>query len=448
MESTVLAAEAHMQEGAGSSALESKLRQWSPDPALPEWFSQRRARAIEAYFDLALPERSNENWHYGDARKFAAAALDISAARPGFSGAEYERICKLSREHGRVTCLSMVGDHVEEVASSPALADLGGFVLPLRAALTMHGDLLKAYWEQSLLPYDRDKLAAQHYALLDGGFCVYLPKDAELKDDIHLILETGEGGSVVSPHILLIAEARSSARVFIHNLGHPEQERNLQLGAIQSFAGPGSKLTVTKLQNLGPRTDALSIEYARLARDARYDSISINLGGNNVRTEVETHLAESGSDARLSGLTIGRGRQRFDFHTFQNHIAPHTTSNLLFKSALLGRARASYQGLIDVHPNAQRTDAYQSNRTLVLSPDARSDSSPQLEIEANDVRCTHGSTTSNVSRDEIFYLQTRGIKPELGRKLLVQGFLTEVADRIPLQPLRDYVENFIMERMT
>lgn len=447
MESTMLATDAGTEAGAALSALESKLKQWSPDPSLPGWFSASRARAIEAYFDLALPERSNENWHYGDARKFSAAAFDIPAARPGFSGAEYERICRLSREHGRVTCLSMVGDHVEELASSPALADMGGFVLPLRQALVAHGDLLRPYWEQGLLPLDRDKLTAQHYALLDGGFCVYLPKGAELKDDIHLILETAEGGTVVSPHILLIAEPQSSARVFIHNLGHPEQSRNLQLGALQSFAGASSNLKVTKLQNLGPKTDALSIEYARLARDARYDSVSINLGGSNVRTEVEAHLAESGSDVHLYGLTIGRERQRFDFHTFQNHMAPHTTSNLLFKTALLGRARASYQGLIDVNPGAQRTDAYQSNRTLILSPQARSDSSPQLEIEANDVRCTHGSTTSNVSRDEIFYLQTRGIKPELGRKLLVQGFLTEVADQIPLQPLRDYVEQFIMERM-
>ncbi|MCC7478460.1 Fe-S cluster assembly protein SufD [bacterium] len=429
------------------SVLETKLRDWAPDPELPDWFNASRRLAIEAYFALELPQRSNESWHYGDARRFHAGSLDIASASPGFSGAEYERICKLSREYGRVTCLSMVGDRVEELSQSPALSELGGFVLPLRKALAQHGELLRPYWQQGLLPAGRDKLTAQHYALLDGGFCVYLPKGAELKDDIHLILETGEGGSVVSPHILLIAEARSSARVFIHNLGHPEQERNLQTSAIQSFVGAGAQLMLTKLQNLGPKTDALMIEYARLQRDSRYDTISINLGGSNVRTEVETHLAEPGADARLSGLSIARGRQRYDFHTFQNHMAPHTSSNLLFKSALLGRARASYQGLIDVHPSAQSTDAYQSNRSLVLSPDARSDSSPQLEIEANDVRCTHGSTTSNVSRDEMFYLQTRGIKPELARKLLVQGFLTEVADRIPLQPLRDYVESFILERM-
>ncbi len=142
-----------------------------------------------------------------------------------------------------------------------------------------------------------------------------------------------------------------------------------------------------------------------------------------------------------------QGRQRYDFHTHQKHLAPATKSNLLFKGALLGRSRASYQGIITVAPQAQKTDAYQANRNLLLCTEARSDSSPQLEISANDVRCTHGSTASNVGAAEMFYLANRGLPPEMARRLLVSGFMAEVADRIPLTAVRDYAYNHVQERV-
>jgi Fe-S cluster assembly protein SufD len=207
----------------------------------------------------------------------------------------------------------------------------------------------------------------------------------------------------------------------------------------------GARVTVTRVQHYGGRTDALLREYASVGRDATYTSNVIQLGGANVRAEAHLTLAQPGASAFLRGAYLATGRQRFDFLTHQNHQAPHATSNLLYKGALLGRARASYQGMITVAPDAQRTDAYQSNRTLVLSGDARADSSPQLEIGANDVRCTHGSTVSNVSETELFYMQSRGIPREVARRLLVSAFIAEVTDQVGNQRVTDLVEKYVAE---
>ncbi len=158
-------------------------------------------------------------------------------------------------------------------------------------------------------------------------------------------------------------------------------------------------------------------------------------------------LTQPGGTAELLGLHLLRERQRFDFFTLQNHQAPNCKSNLLYKGAMLDRARSSYQGTITVAPGAQKTDAYQSNRSLLLSSTARSDSSPQLEIQADDVRCTHGSAVSNVGRNELFYMESRGIPQEQARRLLVSGFMAEVADRIPLSSARDYVYNYVLTQV-
>lgn len=430
------------------SAVEQKLQQWHPVADIPNWFCVMRSQARDAYFDLPLPDRTNEAWHYGDPSRFGLHGLDIANTVPGFNGVRYERICGLTGRPRKVACLSMIADNVAEISSSEPLRDAGVTVMALRQALALRGDQLQAYMESGLVPFTRDKLLASHFALVDNGFFVHIPKGVTAPEAIHLIMESGEGGSVVSPHVLLVAEEHSQANVFIHYLSSSnDEQRSLQLGVVQSHVAAGASLTLTKIQHLGAKTDSLTHEAAGIGRDAHYCSISAHFGGQHFRHEAYAQLTAPGGHAELNAVHLVRGRQRYDFFTHQNHQAPNCTSNLLYKGAMLDRARASYQGSITVAPGAQKTDAYQSNRSLLLSPHARADSSPQLEIQADDVRCTHGSAVSNVGRNELFYMESRGINREQARRLLVSGFMAEVADKIPLATARDYVYNYVLQQV-
>lgn len=358
------------------------------------------ARA-KAQVNTTLPDRTNEAWHYGDPRKFSTEGLQTTA------------------EAGQAQPASAPGH------SQPLTAGEDGRAAALPAALI-----------------STDHFAAQHIALSASPQLIHIAKGETAKEQ-HLHLHAPTGGAVAAPTLIIIAEPFSSAQLYLHFSGGEEQQRNLHSVMLFAQLADGARVGVTRLQNYAARTDALLREYVSVGRDAHYTSNVLQLGGANVRSEAHITLAAPGSSVDLRGAYLATGRQRIDFLTHQNHQAPHATSNLLYKGALLGKARASYQGMITVAPDAQRTDAYQSNRTLVLSGSARADSSPQLEIGANDVRCTHGSTVSNVSETELFYMQSRGIPREVARRMLVAAFIAEVTDQIRCEGVRSEVESYV-----
>lgn len=430
------------------SPAEEKLLAWRPDGDIPDWFARYRAAARDAYFDLPAPDyKQDEQWHYGSPDHYNLDGLDIAHAQPGFNGVKYERICGLTGQPRRYACLSMVGDNVAEISSSMPLRDAGVTVMALRQALALRGDQLQQFWPQTTIPADRDRITASHYALIDNGFFVHVPASVDAPEPIHLIMESGEAGSVVSPHVMVLAEERASAKVFIHYLGRTQDQRNLQLGMVQTHVGHGANVTLTKIEHVGDNTDILTEEIAAIGQDATYRSIAVHLGGKHVRHEAHANHEKPGGESELLGMHLVRNRQRYDFLTYQNHAAPSCKSNLLYKGAIMDRGRASFQGTIYVAKHAQQTDAYQKNRSLLLSRAARADSSPQLEIQSNDVRCSHGSTVSSADDDLIFYLRSRGIDEHEAKRLVVSGFMAEVADKIPLQTARDYVYNYVLERV-
>ena len=429
------------------SPIESKLLSWQPKPDIPEWFGKYRGEARDSYFDLPDPDRTDEAWHYGLPRAYSLDGLDVAHDMPGFNGAKYERICGLTNRPRRITCLSMIGDNISEISSSTPLKDAGVDVMALRQALALRGDLLQQYWTTELVPHTSNRIIASHYALVNNGFFVFIPKNTTAPEPVHLVMESGESGSVVAPHVLIIAEPGSKAKVFIHYLGNESKSRNLQIGVVRTYVADNAEVTLTKIEHVGQKTDIFTHEATELGHDSKFTSVAIHFGGKNLRHEAVANLRHPGGSANLYGMHFARDRQRYDFYTKQNHLAPNCHSNLLFKGAILDRARASYVGMINVGKDAQLTDAYQTNRSLVLSDKARSDSSPQLEIEANDVRCSHGSTVSNVDERMVFYLQNRGLNAEEARRLIVSGFMAEIADRIPLSTARDYVYNYVLERV-
>lgn len=429
-----------------SPGIEERLRSWQPDPVLPGWLNALRRQAIQAYFDLAPPDRSLEAWHYGDSRRFALANLSEAGSDSAFGGEKYQKVCSLTKQAGRIACLSMLGQTRQSVPGVQSQAN-GLTVATFEESLAQHGELLHRYLGDQQLRFDRDKMLAAHYATLDSGCLIHVPEGHRASEDVHLIFQAGSAGTLVSPHVFVAAGKGSSVNVYVHLLSEDYSERNLMLGVVQVECEEGAKVELTKVQHLGHKTDAWLHQSVRLAADAKLHTLDMHLGGSSVRSESATLLSAAGADAQMRAAYLGRERMRLDFYTHQDHAAPNTTSNLLYKGALNDRARASYQGMISVREHCRGTDAYQSHRALVLSPQARADSSPQLEIGTNDVRCTHGSAISNVGAGELFYLESRGIAPETARRLLVSGFISEVADGISFQPLRDYIYSYLLEHV-
>jgi len=211
---------------------------------------------------------------------------------------------------------------------------------------------------------------------------------------------------------------------------------------------PGAQFRYVVSQEWGaPMWEAGSLIRARVERDATLNGLVVALGGSLVKFDVESQLVGTGASSEMLGLYFGAGRQHIDIHTLQQHQAPNTLSDLLYKGAVKDTARSVFAGLIRVDWGAQKTNAFQANRNLILSEGARSDSIPKLEIMANDLRCTHGSATSRLNEEHIFYLMSRGLSRDTATRLIVEGFLADVFDRIPLERVRAHVEKAITEKL-
>jgi Fe-S cluster assembly protein SufD len=224
--------------------------------------------------------------------------------------------------------------------------------------------------------------------------------------------------------------------------------QSLHAGIVEVYVGPGANLRFVELQSWGNQLWNFSHERARVDRDGNLDWIFGAVGSHLTKNFTDLDLVGVGASGRLSGFYFTNGRQHLDHDTQQNHLAPHTTSDLLFKGALKNQSRSVWQGMIYVAPGAQKTDGYQANRNLVLSPKARADSIPGLEILADDVRCTHGATVGKIDPDQVFYLRTRGIPYHEAERLIVEGFFDPIMQRIPFDGVRSRFQQAIHEKMT
>lgn len=422
------------------------LHDWQPQPELPDWYNAFRAAAREVYVDNELPGYGDEAWHYGDPRKFALESLGLDTQADARS-AHAEELLKLAYMHEGATVSSWQGGRLELRDVNPDDAQAGIRLVQLSdLAREGQADGLQRYWGEDAPQLYGSKLPGAHYALAPDPLVLLIPEQTEASGPLFLNINAARAGAVAAPQLLIVAGRQSKAELSLTVTTESAEERQLILASTRCFLAAGAQFRLSRLQHLGERTDSLTMESASIARDALYTSVNLVFGGRNVRLEATANLTEPGSTAHLYSGCVTRGRQRYDFLTHQNHLAPNANSNLLYKNALLDRSRVSYQGTITVHPGAQKTDAYQKNRSLVLSPQARSDSSPQLEIKADDVKCSHGSTTSNVSAAELFYLRSRGISEADARQLLVDGFLGEIAAQLPSPALREYVSARVLER--
>ena len=318
--------------------------------------------------------------------------------------------------------------------------------MPLSQAAREHPDLVRANIF-SLVDPGRDKFSALHAALFSGGTFLYVPDGVAIERPLVSQFWSSGGGAAVLPHTLVIA-GRGSSFNYIDEFVSPDLDRAaLTSGSAEVFAGEGSSVGYVSLQRWGRHAWQFANQRVRADRDATVRLVHVGLGGRFSKNRVEAVLAGPGATAELKALYFGTGEQFFDFHTLQQHQVGNTTSDLLFKGALTDTARSVYAGLIRIERHAQRSDAYQANRNLLLSRTAKANSIPMLEILNNDVRCTHGATVAPVDPEHVFYLRSRGIPAAVAERMIVFGFFGQVLDRIPVQEARDLVEHELESRL-
>jgi Fe-S cluster assembly protein SufD len=293
-----------------------------------------------------------------------------------------------------------------------------------------------------------DKFVALANALVGPSVILYVPKNVAIERPFSSLFWAQGKGIVHSSHVIVYLE--EGARVtFVHESSSPfdENEQSMHTGVIEVYVGPQAKLNFVELQSFGSNMWNFSHERIVVDRDGEVDWIFGALGSRLTKNHSDLNLIGQGSTGKMSGFYFAANDQHLNHDTHQNHLAPNTTSDLLFKGALLGESRSIWQGMIYVAPNASKTDGYQSNRNLILSPKARADSIPGLEILTDDIRCTHGATVGKIDQDQTFYLESRGIPRNDAEKLLVEGFFDPIMQRIPFDGVKKRFQNAIEEKM-
>ncbi|MGH7920386.1 MAG: Fe-S cluster assembly protein SufD [Candidatus Dormibacteraceae bacterium] len=406
--------------------------------AEPEWLRSRRRDAWDLFERLPMPSRTDEEWRRTDLK-----GLDLSQFEP-FEQATGNPPGDAIADTAGV--LRQRGSEPGRVELDPALAKKGVLFLPLSQAAREYPELVEPRLFTEVRP-ERDRLTALHGALFSGGTFLYVPDGVQIEQPLVSQFWSGAGGAAVLPHTLIVAGKHSQLN-YVDEFLSPDLERaGYTSGSAEVFAGEGSHVGYLALQRWGRHAWQFADQRARVERDATIRLINVGLGGRFAKNRVEASLVGEGASAELKALYFATGDQFFDYHTLQSHVVGQTTSDLLFKGALTDRTRAIYAGLIRIEPGARGSDAYQANRNLLLSKDAKAHSMPMLEIENNDVRCTHGATIAPLDPEQLFYLESRGVPPPAAQRMIVHGFFGEVLDTIPVAQARDLVERELERRV-
>ena len=425
-DSGTLVAPAKGAEDIGKSAAE---RLASSDP---EWLAARRLDAWTAFQNMPMPSTRSEEWRYTDlSRKLSLDTLVLgTAAVPETLPAELQAAINQDRESaGRVV---EVDGRVASVELSPALAEQGVVLSSLRDAVESHPALLESLLATEAVPASDGKFAALNAALWSDGVLLYVPRGVVLEHPVRLSRWTSQSGTATFTRILIVAEETSQVS-FVDEILSPDFDaQTLASTAVEVFARGGAQVQYVSLQRMGKGAFYLANQRTLAERDSTLDTLNVGLGGSIGRVDLNARLLGPGANSDMLGLYFADDDQHFDFSTSQDHVAPNAHSDLLYKGALDGDSRGVFRGIIRVHEGAQGTDAYQTNRNLLLSDRAEAASLPNLEIGADDVRCSHGSTVGQLDSEALFYLMSRGLGREQAERLVVLGFLGEVLSRLPL----------------
>jgi Fe-S cluster assembly protein SufD len=392
-----------------------------------------------------MPKTTDEPWRRTDLRRLSLDAFSLPAEDAYLDLPEVPAdLLKplVANQHGGQIVLMPGG---QDIFLDESLKKQGLIFTDLRTAQEEHPEILARILGDVVKP-EEGKFAALAGALSQNGVLLYVPKGVQVTQPLHSIL-WGPGAFAHISHILVLVEEGASV-TYVHESASPDEDlETMHAGIVEIKVEQGANFKFVELQSWGKHVWNFSHERAQVGRDANLDWIFGAIGSRLTKNFTEIDLAGQGSNGRMSGFYFTDGTQHLDHDTQQNHFAPNTTSDLLFKGALKGKSRSVWQGMIYVAPGAQKTDGYQANRNLILDDQARADSIPGLEILADDVRCTHGATVGKLEEEPMFYLQSRGIPRGEAERILVEGFFDPIMQRIPFDGVRERFESAILDKM-
>jgi Fe-S cluster assembly protein SufD len=414
----------------------------------PDWLVARRRQAWELFRSKPMPSLADEEWRRTDIRhlnldsfvpagldepsELAATAADFAAhlARGDFAGS-------MLQVDGRSASLDVGSE----------LAARGVLFCSMDQAVREHRALVEPYLLTRCVDPAYDKFSALHAAFWGGGAFLYVPAGVRIELPLYCLTGLSAAGSSDLSHTLVVLERGAEATVFHEQASLPHPRSALHVGAIELFVGEEARLVYVNLQNWDDQVWHFAHQRGLVGRSGYLQWVVGGLGSRLAKVNQEVVLEGPGAEAQVNGVMFTTGRQHLSYHTRQVHQADHARSDLLYRGALKDRSRIVWRGMIRVEPGAQKTDAYQKNDNLVLSATARADSIPGLEIEADDVRCTHGATAGRVDDEQVFYAMTRGLTRMEAMHLIVEGFFGAVLDRVPIGSVRDALQAAVAEKL-
>jgi len=436
-------------EGVTETLNREKVETYSaPEPG---WLRERRQQAWTVYEETPMPTTRLEEWRYTDLRlKLDLDALawpELTECQDDF-GACPEGLQNAMRADrpasGHVWEIDGIVFHID---LDESLTEKGVVLTSLRRAIDSHPELLKEYLATEALPPETGKFEALNASLWTDGILLHVPKGVRLDLPIRVTRWVSQPGVALFSRTLIVADPGSQVSLVDEILSEDLSEQSLVSDAVEVFAKDNAQVQYVSLQRLGRGAFYQSSQRTLAQQDSTLDTLNVSMGATTARVDLNARLLGPGANSDMLGLYFGDGTQHFDHNTSQDHLAPNTSSDLLYKGALDNESRSVFRGIIRVHPKAQKTDAYQTNRNLILSDDARADSLPNLEIEADDVRCSHGATVGQLDAESRFYLMSRGLTREQAERLVVMGFLGEVLSRLPLGGVVEKVTNVIEAKL-
>ena len=404
----------------------------------------QRMAAWENFESLPMPSTSDEPWRRTDIRGLDVDQVKMQASAKTPVAAELLQPL-VAESHGALLVLQP--GHAPDLQTEDDFQEQGVVFTDWATAVREHAEILDRYMD-TVVPAEDGKFAALAAAMSQEGVLLYVPAGVKLQQPLHSIF-WAPGTDAAFFHRVLIVLERGASAVFFHEAASPTEieGQTVHAGIVEISVAEEASLKFVEVQNLGRHVWNFTHERAKVGREGRLDWIFGAIGSRLTKTFSDLDLTGQGAEGRFSGFYFASGRQHFDHDTQQNHLAPNSMSDLLYKGALIDQSRSVCQGMIYVAPEAQKTDGFQANRNLILSKKARADSIPGLEILADDVRCTHGATVGQLEELPVYYLMTRGFPREEAERMMIDGFFAPIMERIPFEGVRERFRGMIEAKL-
>jgi Fe-S cluster assembly protein SufD len=418
----------------------------------PAWLTERREEALARFDALAWPTAQEEDWRHTDLRPLDIEAFDPTPPQhEPVSGLDAVpaaiKDAAIGRRGDRDGLAIQVDADVVHSRLRPALEQKGVVFAPLSRAAAEHPDLVADTLGRAGVSESDEKIAALTHAFFSGGTFLYVPRGVALELPVQSVRWITRAGLAVFPRVVIVADEGAEVTYIDHYGSADLDDPVLAAAGVEIYAQQGARVSYFALQDWAQTAWHFNVQRALIGRDATVRSLAATFGAKVSRSRVDCLLDGQGATSEMLGLYFGDHDQHIDNRSLQDHRAPHTTSDLYYKGALKGTSRSVYSGLVHIGKGAQKSDAQQANRNLLLSEGSSADPKPFLEIEANDVRCTHGVSVGRPDREVLFYMQSRGLDADEAERVFVKGFFQEIIDRVHVPETRATLEEAIEEEL-